>query len=205
MHPGWEAVEATGQAKRKSVDVKTSLKLVGMCVIVCLALAWAASMVRAAAQNESAGQYRIAVVNRKEVFDNYDKQKEEWKTLEAEKAKLQVDIDKLSDSIAADKKKYDDDKSLSEEQRQALEDKIESDYRRYRTEFEQAQREMDSKTRRFFNRMMEEIDRGVQEVGSNENYHLIMEADPKSNTSVLYYSNTINITSKVIAHLNGAK
>ena len=149
------------------------------------------------------GQYKIAVVNRKEVFDNYDKQKREWGDLEAEKKKLQDQIDQLSNTISADKKKLEDSAStMSEEQQQQLRDKIESDYRRYQTEFKRLQGEIDSKSRKFFGRMMEDIDAAVKEIGVSENYHLIFEADSKSPTTVLYYSATIDITPEVITRLN---
>ncbi len=155
------------------------------------------------ANASAAVPYKIAVVNRKEVFDNYDKQKREWQDLEAEKKKLQDQIDALSDTITAEKKRLEDEgDSMSEEDKTNLRDKIESDYRKYQTEFKRLQGEIDSKSRKFFGRMMEDIDAAVVEIGNAENYHLIFEADPKSPTSVLYYSSTIDITSKVIERLN---
>jgi Skp family chaperone for outer membrane proteins len=91
---------------------------------------------------------------------------------------------------------------LSDQQKQDLRDKIESDFRKYQTEFKRLQGEIDSKSRKFFARMMEDIDAAVKEIGVSENYHLIFEADPKSPTTVLYYSTTIDITSEVITRLN---
>ncbi|GMV94513.1 MAG: hypothetical protein AMXMBFR82_42910 [Candidatus Hydrogenedentota bacterium] len=162
----------------------------------------------AVAQESGSGasttQYKIAVVDRKEVFDNYEKQKREWAELESEKKQLQDQIDSLSNTITADKDRLESQaSSMSEEQQQQLRDKIESDYRKYQTEFKRLQGEIDSKSRKFFARMMEDIDAAVNQIGANENYHLIFEADSKSPTSVLYYSETIDITSRVIARLNG--
>lgn len=151
------------------------------------------------------GQYKIAVVNRKQIFDNYDRQKKEWANLEAEKKSLQTQIDALSDSITADKKKLEEGTGISDEQKTALRDKIESDYRKYQAEFKRLQGEIDSKSRKFFGTMMEDIDKAINDIGVAENYHLIFEADPKSPTSVLFYSTQIDITSKVTAKLNGAK
>ncbi len=148
-------------------------------------------------------QYKIGVVDRKQVFDDYNKQKEEWKALEAEKKDLQAEIDKLSDSITADKKRLEEGTGMTEEQKTELRDKIESDFRMYQTEFKRLQGEIDSKSRKFFLRMMEDIDAAIKEIGANENYHLILEGDPKvPNPSVLYYSSTIDITSKVVERLN---
>ncbi|MCC6486771.1 MAG: OmpH family outer membrane protein [Candidatus Hydrogenedentes bacterium] len=159
----------------------------------------------AAAQAAPAGQFKIAVVNRKQVFDNYDRQKKEWAALEAEKKSLQTQIDALSDSMTADKKKLEEGTGMSDDQKTTLRDKIESDYRKYQAEFKRLQGEIYSKSRKFFGTMMEDIDKAINEIGVAENYHLIFEADPKSPTSVLFYSTQIDITSKVTAKLNGAK
>lgn len=173
---------------------------------VMLLLSFVVPVWAVAQQSESgasAVQYKIAVVDRKEVFDNYDKQKKEWADLEAEKKKLQDQIDTLSNTITADKERLESQtSSMSEEQQQQLRDKIESDYRKYQTEFKRLQGEIDSKSRKFFARMMEDIDAAITAIGTAENYHLIFEADSKSPTSVLYYSETIDITSRVIARLN---
>lgn len=175
-------------------------------LMICVLVSFLAPVLASAQESgaaASAGQFKIAVVDRKEVFDNYDKQKREWGALEAEKKQLQEQIDTLSETITKDKERLESQGStMSEEQRQELRDKIETDYRKYQTEFKRLQGEIDSKSRKFFARMMEDIDAAVVAIGTSENYHLIFEADSKSPTSVLYYSETIDITSRVVARLN---
>jgi len=193
-----------GIKQRGIRNVNMAVKSLMVLVLAsCIAPQLAAAQESSGTATAATGQYKIAVVDRKEVFDNYDKQKREWADLEAEKKNLQDQIDQLSDTITADKKRLEDQgKSMSEEQQQQLRDKIESDYRKYQTEFKRLQGEIDSKSRKFFARMMEDIDAAVKAIGANEDYHLIFEADPKSPTTVLYYSETIDITSRVIARLN---
>jgi Skp family chaperone for outer membrane proteins len=146
--------------------------------------------------------YKIAVVNRKEAFDAYERQKTEWQRLEDEKNKRQADIDALSKKIEEDKKRYEAGTGMTQEQKDQLKEQIEADFRKYQNQFRDAQSEIDSKSRKFFAQMMEEIDQAIQEIGAQENYHLIMECDRKAATSVIYFSTTIDITPKVIAHLN---
>jgi len=175
-------------------------------LMICVLVSFLAPVLASAQESGTAagtGQFKIAVVDRKEVFDNYEKQKQEWGALEAEKKQLQDQIDTLSETITKDKERLESQgATMSEEQQQELRDKIETDYRKYQTEFKRLQGEIDSKSRKFFARMMEDIDAAVVAIGTSENYHLIFEADSKSPTSVLYYSETIDITSRVVARLN---
>jgi Skp family chaperone for outer membrane proteins len=193
-----------GNQQRGIRNVNTAVKTL---MVLILATFFASALANAqessGAAKASAGQFKIAVVDRKVVFDSYDKQKREWEALELEKKTLQDQIDKLSNTITADKEKLENASSnLSDQQKQDLRDKIESDFRKYQTEFKRLQGEIDSKSRKFFARMMEDIDAAVKEIGVSENYHQIFEADPKSPTTVLYYSTTIDITSEVITRLN---
>ncbi|MCC6697467.1 MAG: OmpH family outer membrane protein [Candidatus Hydrogenedentes bacterium] len=188
--------------------MNTAVKSLVALVLVSLlmpSLSLAQEKAAAAQAAPAGGQYKIAVVNRKQVFDNYDRQKREWDALEAEKKQLQTKIDALSDSITADKKKLEEGTGMTDEQKTTLRDKIESDYRMYQAEFKRLQGEIDSKSRKFFGTMMEDIDKAINAIGVAENYHLIFEADPKSPTSVLYFSTTIDITTKVTDKLNGKK
>jgi hypothetical protein len=48
------------------------------------------------------------------------------------------------------------------------------------------------------------VDEAVRLIGSEGNYHLILEADPdpRSGSAVLHFSATIDITPQVIVRLN---
>ena len=155
----------------------------------------------------SPGTYRIAVVNRKQVFDEYNKQKSEWTSLEKEREQKQAVVDRQSDAIEADKKKLAEDKSLTQAQKEALALKIQEDTLDYQNAFQKLQNEINMRADKFFAAMMRDVDAAVQEIGSEGNYHLIFEADPnpRSGSAVLYFSATIDITSQVVEKLNSGR
>lgn len=157
------------------------------------------------AQESSAASLKVGVVDRKVVFDSYNKQKQEFAALEKEVQGLQGQIDALSQQIEADKGKYEkakQDRSMTDEQLDELEQKIKSDFRKYQTEFKRLQAEIDSQHARLIKKIKGEIDAVIAEVGVNESFDLILEGDLKSGTGVLYFSSKIDITSKVVEALN---
>ena len=106
------------------------LGLLALIALVCLPLA-------AGAQE---GQYKIGVVDVKEVFDEYDKQIKEYKALEVEKERLQKPITELTKKIEKNQERLKDESlNLSEEERETIEGEIELDYSRYRSSFQQSQ------------------------------------------------------------------
>jgi Skp family chaperone for outer membrane proteins len=180
---------------------------------VCVVLALAAPARAAAAENQTqpqpgaakpAGQYKIAVVDRKKVFDSYEKQKSGLKALEQEKNELQKEIDDLSKKITDMKDRYDKGKeTMPQEEKDKLKDQISTEYTRYQTEFKLRQQSMDKKSQKFVEQMMQDIDTAVSKIGDTENYHLILEGDPNSARAVIWFSSTIDITPQVVAALNG--
>lgn len=151
-------------------------------------------------------QYKIGVVDLKIVFDNYDKQKAMYETLTKDRDKLQAPITALSDQITKDKARYEaESETMSAEARSTLKDKIESDFSKYKADVQQSQEEIDRKEKRIFEEVIVDIQKGVEEVGSKENYHLVFDGSKNRNNNLLYSSTTLNMTQKVIDHLNTAK
>ena len=147
-------------------------------------------------------QYKIGVVDLKLVFDGYTKQKDMYAQLESEKNQLQTEIDALSNKITADKERYDANKdSMSDEERIRLEERIEADFTDYQTKYKASQSTISRKEERLLEELMKDIRQGVEEVGAEGNYHLVIEGGgPPS--SLLYHSSTLNMTQRVIDHLN---
>lgn len=166
-------------------------------VLLTLAL-----MLAAPVMAQEAKSYKIGVVNRKKVFDEYDKQIEGLKKLQAERDKLQVDMDALSDSITKKQENLRDAKNLSDEERARLTDEIQSEFREYEAEFRKRQGEMDQSSKRFMEDIMKDIRAAVTAIGQEGGYDLILEADPLATSSVLYHSTSIDLTSQVILRLN---
>lgn len=164
----------------------------------------AVSVQHASAQPDTSGQKpgKIAVVNRKTVFDNYNTRATEWKALEESKNALQAELDKLRESINAAKKRLREETAMPEAQSEELKDKITADERAYEDKWRRAQGDIDDKANKFFARILGQIDTGVREVGAAENYKIIFEADPKAGTPVLYFDSSLDITEKVTGHLN---
>lgn len=176
--------------------------------ILCIALlAAAAGAVIApafvSAQSSEQGQYKIGVVDRKQVFDNYEKQKEEFAKLESNMKEMQKEIDSLSEKIEEARQKHAAAKdTMKPEDRERLEQQINSDVLRYQTEFKRLQAEIDAQTHRLLKRLKADIDEVVHQIGVEQNYHLILEGDSQSPSGVLFFATGIDITSEVITRLN---
>ena len=172
-------------------------------VLVCAGLAIAVSVPRVSAQDDAGGKpEKIAVFNRKTVFDNYEARKVEEKALQDAKNSMQTELDKQREQINASRKKLREDKSLSEQQRQELADKVAADERDYEDKWRRAQGEINDQGDKFYSRILSKIDEGVRALGKAENYVVILDSDPKASTTVLYFAPSLDITEKITTHLN---
>lgn len=168
------------------------------CVFVfgaCLALPAAA---------QEGGAYKIGVVNMREVFQQYNRQKSEYEKLKSDQEAAQAEIDKISNEIETLKKDYDARKAtMAPAEREQVELSITSKLSTYQAEFKKLQDTIDLKERKLLKDLFQEINTAVQEVGQAESYHLILEAGSDGGNAVLYYASSLNLTSRVIEHLNG--
>jgi Skp family chaperone for outer membrane proteins len=172
--------------------------------------AFAALLVSAPVLAQDPANYKIGVVDLKQVFDAYKKQIDEYAKLRTERDTMQKPIDDLSKTITADKDKYDKEKDkMTPDAKRVLEEKIEAAVTRYKAEFERAQQDIDRKEKKLMRDIFEEIYMGIQEVGAQGDYHLIFESGDSGSVmpgrpgGLLYSSTTLNMTQKVIDHLNG--
>jgi len=171
------------------------LVLVGLLVGLAAPFAWA--------QEGAGGGYKIGVVDRKQVFDSYEKQQREFAALETELQSAQSQIDALSERIEKARDEYQSNRDRwDDEERSRRQERLDSDILQYQADYKRLQTEIDAKYARLVQRIRGEIDEAVAQIGQEENYHLILEGDPKSSSGVLYFSTTIDITSKVITRLN---
>lgn len=161
------------------------------------------SLVFAPRAARAEGEYKIGVVNLKEVFDSYDKQKDDYKKLENEMKELQKGVDEMSETITKATDQYEAEKdSMTEEEREALQESIESDYSRYQAEFSRRQKDLERRQNRVADGILKDIRAAVKELGSAEEFHLILEAGKNAPTGVLYFSTTLDMTQKVVDYLN---
>lgn len=155
------------------------------------------------AESAKAGGFKIGVVNIKEIFDGYDKQKDRYATLEKIQIEAQKPIDEMSKKIEADKKYYEENAAkLSEDERRDMRDRIERDFTEYQTEFKRQQDELDRQEKRLAEELFADIYKAIEAIGLNDNYHLIFEAGAPGRTALPYFSTTLNMTQRVVQHLN---
>jgi Skp family chaperone for outer membrane proteins len=151
------------------------------------------------------GGYKIGVVNRKEVFDRYEGQVEATKALEDERKKLE---DQLQEMLTKLEKKLEDYKerldSMTEEERTDFQENFQKEEREVQNTKDNWQEDLTSKTTREIRSLNKDIVDAIQKIGEDEGYYLILEADPdpRARNDVLYFATRINLTQKVIEHLN---
>ena len=171
-------------------------------LLVALALS-SSALYAAPAASQSDGAYKIGVVNVKQVFDSYERQKKEYAKLQTERDTKQAEIDKLSEKITAAKERYDKNRSsMSDSEREQLEEQIETDYSQYKADFKRLQEDIDRQEKRLLETVFEDIHKAIQEVGARADFHLVLEAGQPGRTSVLYHSTTLDVTQQVTDHLN---
>jgi Skp family chaperone for outer membrane proteins len=150
----------------------------------------------------SAG-YKIGVVNVKEVFDGYQKQKDLYANLEEVRQKLQADLTKMWDAITADQKRYtENEATMTKDERRDLLEKIDKARSEHQTELKLRQEDIDRREKRLGQDVMEDITKAVNEIGLKQNYHLILETGAAARSGVLYFSSTLNMTQRVVDKLN---
>ena len=162
------------------------------------------------ADNGLTHDFKIGVVNTKEVFDNYERQKKDYEKLREALEEAQKPIAELSEQITRDKERYDaETDSMEEDEQRELEEKIQAAVTRWKAEFDRAQEDIDRQEKKLLRNVLEDIHLAIQEVGAQYNYHLIFEAGPGDASSLaartgglLYSSSTLNMTQLVIDYLN---
>lgn len=169
---------------------------------LCVVAAFAASA-DVAAPSPASGQYKIGVVNVKQVFDSYQKQKDEYEALQKTRDEKQVQIDELSEKIQKAKDRYEAEKDkMNETERRQLEESIESDYSLYKAEFKRLQEDIDRREKKLLESLFREIHDSIQEIGAKHNYHLVLEGGETGRSGLLYFSTPLDLTQQVIDYIN---
>lgn len=167
---------------------------------LCCALIAAMACTNAAAQD---GNYKIGVVDMNAVMTGYDKRKSKYDELTKQVEALQSGVDAMSKKIQAAKDDYDAKKqSLTPEELLDLETKINADYADYQNELKKSQQKIDSMEAQVLREVVTDITAAIEEIAKADNYHLVLNKESGPRGAVLYASTTIEITSKVLDHLN---
>ena len=183
--------------------MKTAVQAICLTIISAIWLACSSTAEGTAVPEPASGQYKIGVVNVKLVFDAYEKQKDEYAHLQSTRDEKQKKIDELSATIEKNKERYEKGQdSMDSEARAELEDRIESDYSLYKSEFRRLQEDIDRREKKLLESIFKEIHLSIQEVGTQGNYHLVLEGGESGRSGLLFSSTTLNMTQQVIDYLN---
>lgn len=148
--------------------------------------------------------YRIGVVNMQRLMQEYDKRKAKYDELQTEVDELQKDVTTLKDKIEKAQEKLEKDGAkLTEEERFDLKNQLEDDITIYKTEFTQSQRLIDNKEERVMKEVLKDISATIEQLAEDGQFHLVLNSLSGPGGTVLYHSPTIDITSQVLAILNG--
>jgi len=186
------------------VKKRTQL-LIASLVAAVACVGMGSSLVHAEDGGTVAGGYKIGVVDQSKVFEKYQKQIDQFAHLEKERKdkedELQAKINDLDQKLEDYKKKKD---TMTEDQRDAFETDYKSKMRDVKAQKDKYQSEINDKSVKVIRDLREDIRSQIQKIGAKENYHLILDADsdPRANSSVIYFSTTIDLTQRVIDDLN---
>lgn len=173
-------------------------------MMVAMVLLTGAFAGKAAAEDAASGaQLRIAVVNLQEVIEQSDNRKAKYEGLEKLRASLQTDLDALAAKIEKAQKDFEASATkLSDDERLERKTQIETDITNWKAEMEKRQRQVDTEEKKIMKEVFDNVDETIKAIAEKENYHLVLRAGALPSGSVLYYSPTVDITSKVLGELN---
>ncbi len=155
------------------------------------------------AASPASGTFKIGVVELQKVMDSYNRQKDEVAVLEKD-AKTKEDALKAKwDQFDQKKKDFESKRATMDE---AAANRQESDLQREFTQFQSdikmAEDDLNRGKQVLKRTLIKDILAAVEAIGAQENYHLVLEADPDTRTGVLYYSSVLDMTQKVVDYLN---
>ncbi len=165
-------------------------------------LALAMICLTAAAQN---GSYKVGVVNRVQVFEEYEKQKDEMSTIREEVNSRQAEIDQELQRLESEQGNLQSRlEGMTEDERRDAEEDFIQRIERLQRQRNEAEGEINRKASRVIQDIKQEIDDAVEVIGARDDYHLIFDADdnPRANSPVIYFNATLDITGEVVDYLN---
>ena len=151
--------------------------------------------------------FKIGVVDMQKVMKDYNKREAKYSALEAEVKALQAPIDAMSAQITKMKEDYEEkakpENNAVPSEMLELETKIRRQHGEYEAALRQNQLKLDEMEAEVLKEILNDVNTTLRSIGEQENYHLILNARGGAAGSVVYHSATIDITTKVLARLNG--
>jgi Skp family chaperone for outer membrane proteins len=153
------------------------------------------------------GGYKIAVVNRADIFAQYKMKADMDAKLEAERERLETQITEKAKALGEEAR------SINErrEKNQLTEDEMtawDKKFRETRIELEalkqNLQGDLDAMTKEAIREIAAKMQEEIVRIAQAGGYHLVLEADaePSANSPVVYFEKSLDITSQVVINLN---
>jgi len=147
------------------------------------------------------GAYKIAVVDRKKIFDEFQTKKSQWDALEQKKESVQKGLDTKIASLEQQRKDFESKgPTMTDEQRTQEATRLDRAVYDLRVEARAEQEKLNKEGERIIKAVTGEINEAIRKVGEQGNYHLILEADTAI-SSVVYFNTALDITSQVQEYL----
>jgi Skp family chaperone for outer membrane proteins len=200
MHPHSRQIHT--KIERKGQEMKS--RLFTLAALVAAACAFSLVHVVATSAQSTAGvPNKIGIVDLQKVMDAYNKREAEVSKLEEEVERSRSEIERLRNAFQDEVEGFSEVRgTLSEEERFAREAKLDRKALNIETTIQLAESSLARQQRRLKKLLLDDIIEAVSAIADEENYHLILEADPETRTGVLYHATALEITSDVITRLN---
>lgn len=169
-------------------------------LVAVAALLGAAS--HAFAQESASGGYKIGVVDIEKVVESYDKKIQKMAALKQRVDSEQAKIDAMTKELEAKKSDFDKSRdTMSDEQRNAMQAELGVMVNSIKSKTNEIQIQIDKEEANIRNEVFADVEAAIQAIAAAEGYHLVLNARGVPNSSVLFASPTIDISSKVTAKL----
>jgi len=156
----------------------------------------------APAASSGGGGYKIGVVDIEAVIENYQKKKDKMAELAAQVKTDQTQIDTLTNKLDGLQKAYEAaNDTMTDADRSAKQGEIRKLVTDIKTQTAERQSLIDQRESEIRTEVFADVNKAIKVISESENYHLVLNSRSLPNSSVLYASPTIDMTSKVQAQL----
>lgn len=189
--------------------------LIAICVFVCMISFRSVQAENVGGKSASSGGIKIGVVDLNAVFEKYEKRKQFDALLKEEEKKYQKNISDKKKELGSLGEKIQL-LDLGSEARRSNEESFERKNMELESYAKFAEKSLVKKYKFFFESLYKEVCKEIEEMGKREQYDLIIKKEEPELQSggiselqfkvgikaVLYHSDAIDITNRVIANLN---
>ena len=147
--------------------------------------------------------YKIGIVDLQRAADSYTKLADQIAAWQQEADAKAGEIRTMRENLRREFETFAAERAeLSEEERYDRETELDQHALRLDAQEREVRAGLDRKHRSIKSALLKDIVEAVEAIGQEEDYHLILEADPETRTGVLFHASAIDMTPKVIERMN---